>query len=339
MNDLDTRLRETMEQVADSTRVRRRVDEIVRVRRHRSTPSLVVGMASFAAVLVVFALPMILIGEPGGEVGVGSQESPDSGVTPISPQVVVVDPEWLTVEPEDVAAFEDMALPGDGERAPLRTESIWCFYEDSRPIETSVTGVAVDEPVTTESLITSCTGHPEVATEGSEPTEAGTVCRGVIADSAYEEFVAAGEWDMTPEDITHSRPGFPVILTWASECVSESLESHPPITLTADLNLDSVNKARQLELAARGASLQQCLTNDQAAALTDAIVEELGDNWMSEPRPVGANPASGEQAAAYCYQPFIDQQWGFVFYADISEAPDPQTTASTLPPITTQPEG
>jgi hypothetical protein len=188
--------------------------------------------------------------------------------------------------------------------------------------------------VTAEQLISTCADHPEMTTDDGQSTTVGTVCRGVIAESAYQEFVAAGQWDITPEDIAYSRPGFPVILTWDSDCVSESLESNPPINLTPDLSLDTLNRTRELELAVRGASLLQCLSGDQADALTDAIVEELGDDWMREPGPVGANPASDELMTAGCYQPFIDQQWGFVFYDIVRDAPDPQTTESTIAPTT-----
>lgn len=60
MSDLDTRLRETLDRVADSTRVHRRVHEIVQDRPRRSMPSFTVGLAAFAAVAALFAIPIFI---------------------------------------------------------------------------------------------------------------------------------------------------------------------------------------------------------------------------------------------------------------------------------------
>lgn len=84
MTDLDTRLRETLDRVAATTKVHHRVDEIVDV-RSRTFPRLEVAAAAFALVIAVFALPMLLSGPSAGELA-GSPAAPeDASSTTTSP--------------------------------------------------------------------------------------------------------------------------------------------------------------------------------------------------------------------------------------------------------------
>lgn len=325
MSNLDTRLRETFDRVAESTKVNRRVDEIVQVRQRRAVPRLAVGLTAFAAVVAVFAVPMLLGGAPPNDDVAGSISAPaDVGVT--------VDPSWLTVEAEDVAAHDELPLPGNGQRAPLRSETIWCYYEGARPVETSVTSVGVDEPVTAEALTTTCGTATDSARELESPPEAMTVCRGVFDSPAYQTWASSDEMTVISGDIAGSKPGFPVILGWRSDCTSETLETTPDtVTLTSDLSIESINQARTLELAVIGAANQNCLSYHQSEALAAAVVDELGQEWMH------TDLTSVQSTAGACYQPFIDQQWGWVFsdlVRDGQGAQTESTTESTVAPTT-----
>lgn len=68
MSNIDTRLRETFDRVAESTKVNRRIDEIVTAPRRRTMPKLVAGVAAFAAVIAFFVAPMLMSGTPDGDV-------------------------------------------------------------------------------------------------------------------------------------------------------------------------------------------------------------------------------------------------------------------------------
>lgn len=69
MNDLDTRLQETLDRVADTTTVHSRFDEIARPQRRRSLPRVAVPVVAFVAVVAVFAIPMIFTNIPESDVG------------------------------------------------------------------------------------------------------------------------------------------------------------------------------------------------------------------------------------------------------------------------------
>ncbi len=317
MSNLETRLRETFDRVAESTDVTRRINEIIHVRRSRAVPGFAVGLAAFTFVVAVFA-PLLLGGSPASDVA-GSPSA--SGVT--------VDPAWLTVEPEDIAAFNRIPLPGNAPRAALRSEKIWCFYEDARPIETHVTNVDVDEPVTAEALTSTC-ATTESATGLESPPQAATICRGVFDSPAYQEWIAAAETTVISGDVAGPKPGFPVILGWRSDCISERLDTSPnTVTLTTDLSIDAINRARQLELAVIGAASQTCLSHDQSEALAAAVVDKLGQDWMHtvlRSIPTTAGP---------CFQPSLDQQWGWVvshLIRDDHAGQTDSTTDSTIGP-------
>lgn len=308
MSNIETRLRETFDRVAATTKVNRRVDEIVQVRSRRPLPRFTVGVVAFAVVAAVFAVPMLLGDSPTNNVAGDLSAPTDVAGNSSAPMdgPVTIDPDWLTVDPDDLAAFNEIPLPGNGERAPLNSETIWCFYEDAPPIEARVTGIAVDEPVTADALTATCATAPDSETELELSSNSMTVCRGVLDDAAYQTWASSDESTIVSGDIASSKPGFPVILGWQSDCISESLETTPnAVTLTPDLSIGAINHARQLELAVVGAAIRNCLSHDQSEALTAAVVTELGQDWMhvalSSPPTVGA-----------CYQPFIDQRWGWV---------------------------
>lgn len=328
MSNLDTRLRETLDLIADSTTVRRRAEEIVLDRHRRPLPRLAVVLAAFVLVGGLFALPLLLGGPSIADVAGGS--APDdvaAGRTAPENSPVVIDPDWITVEAADVAAFNEIVLPGDGGRAPLRSETVWCFYEEGRPIESSVTSVAVDEPLTTDDLASACITHPDSTASDVSP-ESMTVCRGVFDAAAYEEWATSDEMTVVSSGVEGSHPGFPVVLAWPAECNSQTITSHPAVTLTDDLSMSAVNKARQLELAVVAAAIRSCLSYDDSHALAKAVVGELGQQWIH------ASLKRSETLSGGCFQPFIDQQWGWVV-TDIVR--DEQLTPGTE--TTTDPTG
>lgn len=319
MSDLDTRLAETLDRVAATTKVQSRFDEIATPRRRLGLPRLAVPVMAFAAVVVLFVVPMFLADSSRRNVGGSGSPSPaDSQVT--------VDPSWLTVEPHEVALYNGQSLPGEGGRAPLRSEMIWCFYDDARPVEAHVAGVAVDQPMSWDALTKTCATETDVAAETEATQQMMTVCRGVLDPSEYEEWAAAAEMTVIAGDPEAAKPGFPVVLGWESDCVSESLESNPEVVLTADLSLEMINKIRELELAVVAASIEHCLSYDESEALVSAVVAEL------EPSYVHTSLAGGREMGDGCFRPFIDQQWGWVF-SDIVSVSSSAEMASTIPPI------
>lgn len=326
MSDLETRLRETLDQVAESTRVQRRADEITRVGQRRPVPRLAIGAAAFGVVLAVFALPLLLDAQPAEDVTSGGSPTPIE--TPVT-----IDPAWLTVEADDLEAIASVQLPGNGDRAPLRSETIWCFYEFGRPIEASASDGALDESLTAADLTATCAGHPDRASESGVAAESSTVCRAVFESDAYEEWAESGEMNVISGGVPGAHPGFPVVLGWPSDCVSESLTSNPSVTLTADLSLEGVNRARELEIAALGTGIQNCLSYNESQELAKAIAGELGQQWTHTELGRVSELNGG------CFQPFIDQQWGWVFtdltrdqQQDQANQQDAETTQPTIAP-------
>jgi len=325
MSDFDTRLRETLDHVAASTKVSRRVDEIVLDSRRRPQPRFAAAVAAFVLVGGVFALPLLLSDPPTDDVAGGpAPHNAAGGRSAPEGSSVVIEPDWLTVEPGDVAAFEEIPLPGAGERASLRSETVWCFYEEGRPIETRASSVAVDQPVTTDDLASACITHPET-TASDLSSESMTVCRGVFDPSVYEEWASSGEMTVISGGVEGSHPGFPVVLAWQSDCNSQTVTSHPTVALTDDLSVDAVNRARQLELAAVAAAIRNCLSYDESQALAKAAVGELGQQWIH------ASIKGSDELTEGCFQPFIDQQWGWVITDIVRDEPSTSVTTTTDP--------
>lgn len=325
MSNLDTRLRETLERVAESTKVNRRIDEIVTARRRRTIPKLVAGVAAFAAVVAFFAFPMLFSGTPDGDVAGEIATPADAGV--------IIDPSWLTVNDDDLAVFEAIAdssaeVHGAGWRPSLRTEAVWCLHEGGPGADTRASDFPIQEDLTVEALTATCATGNDSARSLETPPETLTVCRGVYADSSYEEWVGSGENRVIAGDIEGPHPGFPVVLGWQSDCLSEVLDTTQEVVLTDDLALDQINHARQLEIAVTGASHTNCFDYQQANALADEARRILGTNWLRvEFTAVDPNPAGS------CYQPLIDLQFGAIFVIRM-ESPNAEDsgTSTTLPP-------
>jgi hypothetical protein len=324
MSNLDTRLRETFDRVAESTKVNRRVDEIVTVRRSRTMPKLVAGVAAFAAVVAFFVFPILLSGTPDDDVAGEIAAPADAGLT--------IDPSWLTVDDDDLAIFVALAdsaaeAHGAGWRPSLRTEAVWCLHEGGPGADTRASDFPIQESLTVEALTTTCATGNDTARNLETPPETLTVCRGVFAESAYAEWVESGEYRVIAGDIDGIHPGFPVVLGWQSDCLSEVLDTTVEVALTDDLALDQINHARQLEIAVTGASHINCFDYQEASALADEARRILGTNWLRvEFTAVDPN------LAGYCYQPTLDLQFGAIYVTGvdqpIAENPD---TSTTLP--------
>ncbi len=330
MSNLDTRLRETFDRVAESTKVNRRIDEIVTAGRRRTMPKLVAGVAAFAAVVAFFVAPMLFSGTPDGDVAGEIAAPADAGLT--------IDPSWLTVDDDDFAVFEAIAdssaeVHGAGWRPSLRTEAVWCLHEGGPGADTRASDFPILEDLTIEALTTTCATGNDSARNLETPPETLTVCRGVFADSAYEEWVGSGEYTVVAGDIDGTHPGFPVVLGWQSDCLSEVLDTTQEVVLTDDLALDQINHARQLEIAVTSASHTNCFDYQQANALADEVRAILGTNWLRvEFTAVDPN------LAGYCYQPLIDLQFGAIFViATESPITENTGTSTTLPPDANRP--
>lgn len=325
MSKLDTRLRETLDRVAESTKVNRRVEEIVTARRHRPAPKLVAAAAAFASVVAIFAFPILLSRTPDSDVAGGV-------AAPIEPEWII-DPTWLSVDNNDLAVFDALTdaaaeVHGPGWRPSLRTEAVWCLHEGGPGADTRASDFPIEEDLTVEALTFECATGNDSARNLETPPESLILCRGVFADSAYQQWVRSGEYNVMAGDIDGPHPGFPVVLGWQSDCVSEALDTTDEVVLTDDLSLEQINHARQLEIAVTGASHNNCFDYQQASALADEARGSLKSNWLRvEFTAVDPN------LAGYCYQPTIDLQWGAIYVTGVDQpiAEDPDTSI-TLPP-------
>lgn len=325
MSNLDTRLREALDRVAESTKVNRRVEEIVSARHRRPTPKLVAAVAAFASVVAIFVIPMVLSGPSDGDVAGGV-------AAPLEPEWII-DPAWLTVESVDLDVFDALTaaaaeVHGPGWRPSFRTEAVWCLHEGGPGADTRASDFPIEEDLSVEALTVECATGNDSVRNLDVPPETLTVCRGVFASTEYQQWLSSGEYSVIAGDIEGTRPGFPVVLGWQSDCVSELLDTTNRVVLSDDLDLDQVNEARQLEIALVGASHNNCFDYEQASALADEAVESLGTSWLRVDFT-----AVDQDLIDYCYQPVLDLQWGAVYVMGVDEpvAEEPGTS-TTLPP-------
>ncbi|MEX2422548.1 MAG: hypothetical protein WD990_01095, partial [Acidimicrobiia bacterium] len=211
MNDLDDRLRETLDRVAESTKVNRRVGEIVAARRRRPTPKLVAAVAAFASVMALFVLPMLSTRTSDGDVAGGAP-------APSAP-VWTIDPSWLTLDNDDFAVFDaltdasaEVHLPGW--RHSLRSEAVWCLHEGGPGADTLASEFPIEEDLSFEALTDECATGNDSARMLDAPPETLTFCRGVFARTEYEQWLDSGEFRVLSGDVDETHPGFPVVLGW-----------------------------------------------------------------------------------------------------------------------------
>lgn len=325
MSNLDTRLRETLDRVAESTKVNRRVEEIVAARRRRPTPKLVAAVAAFASVVAIFVIPMLLSRAPNGDVAGGV-------AAPVEPEWII-DPTWLTVDNDDLDVFEALTdaaaeVHGPDWRTSLRTEAVWCLHEGGPGADTRASDFAIEEDLSVEALTVECATGNDSARNLDTAPETLTVCRGVFAKNEYQGWLSSGEYSVIAGDIEGTHPGFPVVLGWQSDCVDEVVDTTNKVVLSDDLDLDQINHARQIEIAVTGASHNNCFDYEQANALADEAAKSLGTSWLRV-----EFTAVDQNLVDYCYQPVIDLQWSAVYVMGvdqpIAEAPGASTT---LPP-------
>jgi hypothetical protein len=343
MSDMDTRIRETLDHVASTTRITMRFEEVVQHRSRRGRGWLEAA-AAFVVVLLI-GLPALLLGgdpEPGTAPPTSEQPSPSTSSVPSTnptpstqPDSSAIDPSWLTVDDDDLAVFEQMRAEGEsahseGWRPSLLTESVWCMYRDGSGVDTSVSSFPIDEDLTLEAIDVECrTENDAVRNLDTSPTQF-TFCRGVFGEEAYSAWTTS-EFRVVEGSLTAERPGFPVVLGWASDCVSERLDSSLTVRLTTDLSLEDVNRARQIEIAVTGATNAQCFTYEQASTLAKAAWVELGEAWLLTEQTGLLTDLDGA-----CYQPDIDLQWGAVYVGGndrlSSPGSPPPGTPTTLAP-------
>jgi hypothetical protein len=347
MNDLDTRIRDTLHHVAATTAAPSRLDTLTSRRRRVALPAVA------ALALAVGALGMTSILLTGGE----SPRAP-TGEGPSEPSLPGgVDPSWLIVEPEDIAAIvaatpdegpNGTAVPGT--RPSLRTESIWCVSGSPTTRITMMVSAGralgalpLDVPVTEEALVEACLATASSDEWGDQGPDWGagqsteyTVCRGRQDRGAVWNDPRAYPADLgiVAGNAAAPGPGFPVVFDRAVDCATSVLGTAPPVILDDAPTLDALNRARDLEIAALGASLRTCLTVEQATDLAAAVHAELGSGWLlvevpwivstMENRFGGA--FGSDIARADCHGPLFDVGFGFV------AGPSPTPWAPSMPP-------
>jgi len=299
VTDVERRLREALETVASTTEIAPRPEAIVwqsGPERRRWT----VAAAAFIATLLAVGVPAVFLA------------STDRDPFPVVSDVPEgIDPGWLLVEPDDLAVLDALRAetgPGGerpGPRRSLISERVWCLYPTSPGSEVSVSErISLVEDIKVDVLVEVCTQTDTTPALPGTPT----VCRGVYAESAYDAWVESGEIIIPEGPTGAAAPGFPVVLGWESDCVSEQLATNPQVTLTADLSLDLVNLVRHLEIAVTGAAYRNCLTSAQAGALAEAARDRLGDGWI-----LGRSGMAPSQSGTDCYRPVVDLQFGAVY--------------------------
>jgi hypothetical protein len=334
MNDLDTRIRDTLERVAQTASAPSRLEELTS-RRPRRVPA--VALAAVAVVAIAIT-PILLL---GGE----SPRAPSFGAPGDDP--VDIDPSWLVAEPEDVAAIiaatpdelpDGSQVPGTpGTRPPLRSESTWCMLGlPEQPWSAAVLPIPLDLAVTEGALIESCLlRSPEVEAAIDAPTDY-TVCRAYYLDRKALDSASSmilPEIIVVAGDTSTPGPGIPVIFGRATDCTSESL---PRMGLDDGFRFDELNRGRDLEIAVLGASLRNCFSVDEARALAAAVHTELGAGWLLVDVPWAVTtmedrfggPVDESTGREDCHGPAFDFAFGFV--AQPTLTPRPPTAPATV---------
>jgi hypothetical protein len=340
MNDLDTRIRATLERVAQTASAPSRLDELTS-RRHRRVPAVALAVA----VLAIAITPILLL---GGD----SPRAPSFGAPGADP--VDVDPSWLVVESEDIAAIiaatPDELADGSvvpGMRSQLRTESAWCMLGQPERPWSSMLGRfghdPLDQPVTEEALFDACVrAAPGVGVGvGDAPPTEYTVCRASYL--TREDLPRSGNMilpDLTviDGDTSTPGPGIPVVYGRITNCTAESL---PGMRIDDTPPLDELNRARDLEIAVTGASLRNCLSVVEARALAEAARADLGAGWLLVEVPWHittmearfGGPVDESTGREDCHGPLLDYGKGFVAQPTLTpRAPGAPATITTLAP-------
>lgn len=309
MSDTETRLREALHRVADTTEVTGRAEEIVgRPRRLLTGAS--AAVVGFLAVGLAIGVPML--------VGSLSTETPDIGAPAaptgnVAPPEFTLDPSWFVVDTSDLAWFDEMtAFQATGRDLPLewrqslRTEQVWCLHTGGPGSDTRASSFPIEADLTVSDLEYTC-GVDNDSVRGLEsPPATMTVCRGVHEDAFYDEWKASGEVSFADREKGWNAPGFMVVLGWEADCATAQLNTSPDVpVLSADLDLDKINQARRMEISITGASYSNCFTYDQAVAVADEARRRLGQGWIRAELSLPVDPG-------LCYQPLFEPPFGAI---------------------------
>lgn len=288
MTDTKKSLRRALNYVANTTRSTDRLAEIkgsTEVSLLRRPPGWVMGLASFAAVILIAAIPILIANMSAEQDVLGS---PPSVPAPVA--------STTTVAPNVAPSIESTV------QASLGVDGAWCLYSD-----TGTPGVSgfvtdyVDEGPVDETVYRSwCESYGD----GDAPPEF-TVCRGVFAPEVYEHDIFAERDKLIAGVLDDDRPGFPVVLAWDAECETEELKTSPSVILDSTLSYEEIDRFREIELELRQLTDDQCLS--ESAALDQAVETwtRLGDGWLLFREEVDSPPE--------CYGVTVDVLFGIVF--------------------------
>jgi hypothetical protein len=195
-----------------------------------------------------------------------------------------IDSSFLVPTPDDVEAILADAEPSGPAvadwRPVLAAEQIWCMYRDGSGASTGASNGPLGDPLTIEDILFECDGNNDAARNLENPPETFTICRGVFDPAAYTERLTSSGETLIAGNPGPDLPGFPVVLGWDSDCVSESLETNPMVQLSDDLSIEKINKARGVEIALRGARLLNECPEADTRTIAQAVVDHLGDGWL-----------------------------------------------------------
>lgn len=222
-------------------------------------------------------------------------------------------------DPEQVASILDQAeeenraaVHTQDWRPNLRTEQIWCAYDDGVVGSTRTFAFDLDEPMTEQHLIRACNDGPDEHAGHDKPNEF-TICEAhAPADEVRRSMDMTGRWEGSGDEqasrwktvsgeLTTDRPGFPVVLGWDAHCPEVSLDTNAPaVQLGSWESTAAVNQARQIEIALTSAAYDQCLSLDEARTMAAEAQNQLQRDWLIG-EPVGSMD---------CYRVWLDPQLG-----------------------------
>jgi hypothetical protein len=250
---------------------------------------LLAALATAVLVTLVIGLPALFLtnqgpsdtgGDPSAPSTTAASDTAGSEVTARSP----IDSSFLVPTPDDVEAILTDAEPSGPAvadwRPVLEAERIWCMYTDGSGVSTGASNGPLGDPLTIEDILFECDGNNDAARNLENPPETFTICRGVFDPAAYTERLTSSGETLIGGNPGPELPGFPVVLGWESDCVSESLETNPKVQLSDDLSIEKINKARGVEIALRGARLLNECPEADTRTIAQAVVDHLGGGWL-----------------------------------------------------------
>jgi hypothetical protein len=309
LDETGRKIRELSNQIPNRSWVQPRATGQSRLLAALATAVLVTLVIGLPALLLTNDRPSGAVSDPSTRSTTAPPETAGSEVTAttLAVETPLTDTSFLVPTPDDVEAIladaEPSGTPVAEWRPVLEAERIWCMYRDSPGANTGASHGPLGDPLTIDDILFECDGNNDPARNLESPPESFTICRGVFDPSTYAERFSSGGETLIAGNPGPDLPGFPVVLGWDSDCVSERLETNPAVRLSADISIEKINQVRSVEVALRGARLLNECPDASSRAVAQAVVDQLGGGWLLVQGTGGIGCGVG-----------LDGQWGLVIY-------------------------